>query len=94
MVFGKTKMVSGKTKMVFGKTKLVFGKTKLVSGKTKLVFGERKVIFSAFKHKMLFKRKKYHPTEQKLRNWNNKYLPYILWAILLGCAIGWLITYY
>ncbi len=40
---------------------------------------------------MLFKRKKYSPTEQKIRNWNNKYLPYILWAFLLMCAIGWLV---
>ncbi len=66
----------------------------MVSGKSKMVSGDRKVVFSAFKHKMLFKRKKYHPTEQKIQNWKNKYLPYILWAFILMCVIGWFVKMY
>lgn len=43
---------------------------------------------------MLYKRNKYHPIEQKVQDWKNKYLYYILWTFLLICVIRWLVKKY
>lgn len=32
--------------------------------------------------------------EQKIHSWKQKYLPYLLWAVLLACVIGWLVREY
>ncbi len=88
---GVRKNLTGVRKNLSGVRKVLSGVRKVLSGVRKVPAPDRKLVFGHIKHKLLFKRKKYHPTEQKILNWNNKYLPWILWAFLLMCLIGWLI---